>query len=182
MYECGERRRGNDRRSQDLPPPGRDRRRVDRRARPRRAAGVLAAAALGVLFAFGTDLTVEHFGRLVDPSAPGTVAPEDSQSPLQDTAALRNVLTLREEAEALTATEVMLDERASERWIPLIPALEARRIDGSTPARVRRELIALLAHLESVGLRSRTPITGRETNKSANRAAAIPPINASVSN
>lgn len=88
-----------------------------------------------------------------------------------DGAALEAIVRLRQEAEALTATEVLLDERAFDRWIPLIPALEAQRARAGTSRRSRRELTALLHHLAAIGLPSRV-----------SRAAPIPPIHASVSN
>jgi hypothetical protein len=59
---------------------------------------------------------------------------------------------LRDEAEALTAAAVALDEQASLRWRPLRGELAAALVDPVTPELVRSDLHATTAALERLGL------------------------------
>lgn len=69
-----------------------------------------------------------------------------------DPEALARVEALRDEAEALTAAEVALDERAHERWLPRVAKIDEALDDPATPDRVRTELLATIAALECVGV------------------------------
>jgi hypothetical protein len=66
--------------------------------------------------------------------------------------ALRRVEALRDEARALTVAEVVLDERAHERWMPRIAKIEEALDDPGTPDPIRIELLATIAALECVGV------------------------------
>lgn len=59
---------------------------------------------------------------------------------------------LRDEAEALTPTQVLLDERARERWLPLAAELERTLEREAPPEPLRGELQATLAALERTGV------------------------------
>jgi hypothetical protein len=69
-----------------------------------------------------------------------------------DPEALMRVERLRDEAQALTAAEVALDERAHERWMPRIAKIEEALEDPATPDPIRIELLATIAALECVGV------------------------------
>lgn len=69
-----------------------------------------------------------------------------------DPEALARVEALRDEARALTAAEVALDERAHERWMPRIAKIDEALDDPATPDRIRTELLATIAALECVGV------------------------------
>jgi hypothetical protein len=74
------------------------------------------------------------------------------EAPRVDPETLAKVAALRDEAEALTRAEVTLDERAHERWMPRVAAIEAALDDPATPAAIRHELDATISALESVGV------------------------------
>lgn len=74
-----------------------------------------------------------------------------SSQPL-DPALLERAQAWRDAAEALTVAQVELDERAAERWMPRVAAIEQARRDPATPPQLHRELVATLAALERVGL------------------------------
>lgn len=69
-----------------------------------------------------------------------------------DPEALSRVEALRDEAEALTAAEVALDERAHERWMPRVAKIDEALDDPATPDRIRTELLATIDALECVGV------------------------------
>ena len=69
-----------------------------------------------------------------------------------DPEVLARVEALRDEARALTAAEVALDERAHERWMPRIAKIEAALEDPATPEPIRMELLATINALECVGV------------------------------
>jgi hypothetical protein len=69
-----------------------------------------------------------------------------------DPEALSRVEAIRDEAEALTAAEVALDERAHERWMPRVAKIDEALDDPATPDRIRIELLATIAALECVGV------------------------------
>lgn len=74
------------------------------------------------------------------------------REPELDPEALRRVEALRDEARALTAAEVALDERAHERWMPRVAKIDEALDDPATPDQIRTELLATIAALECVGV------------------------------
>jgi hypothetical protein len=66
--------------------------------------------------------------------------------------ALRQAEALLDEASSLTPTEVILDERASERWLPQIADLQRRAEDPWASAAEREALQACLRRLEDLGM------------------------------
>lgn len=83
-----------------------------------------------------------------EPEAPIAAVRESELDP----EALLRVEALRDEAEALTAAEVALDERAHERWMPRVAKIDEALDDPATPDRIRMELLATIAALECVGV------------------------------
>jgi hypothetical protein len=70
----------------------------------------------------------------------------------EDLAALSSAQALLDEVNGLTPTEVLLDERARERWLPQLAALQARARDPDAPAAEREALAAVLRRLEELGM------------------------------
>lgn len=68
-------------------------------------------------------------------------------------ATLTQARSLRDQAEALTPTEVLLDEEAREHWLPLAAEFEQTLARPDTPAPLRRELEATLVALDRAGVR-----------------------------
>jgi len=100
------------------------------------------AGALGVLSAVAVQATRE---------------PQSVPAPIEQVVVSADTLaqarSLRDEAEALTPTEVWLDEAVRERWLPLAADLERTLQHPDTPSALRRELEATLAALERAGVR-----------------------------
>jgi hypothetical protein len=71
---------------------------------------------------------------------------------LADPAGLRRAEKLLDEANSLTHTEVLLDERANERWLVQLADIRQRAEDPATPAAERETLVALLRRLEDLGM------------------------------
>jgi hypothetical protein len=65
----------------------------------------------------------------------------------------RRIEALRDEAEALTPMGAWIDERANERWLPLLPELERMADAPETPSTIRKDVDATLAALGEVGIR-----------------------------
>jgi hypothetical protein len=59
---------------------------------------------------------------------------------------------LLEQARALTPTDVILSERAAERWLPLVGELRRRQHDPLAPPQEREALRATLERLSEIGL------------------------------
>ncbi len=125
-----ERRRTGGRRRSDLPKA--------------RWGGILAACGAGIVVAVVVQLW----------SAPVTVVvPSPVRKVVVPTATLERAQALRDQAEALTPTQVMLDERAQERWLPLLGELEQLQRGPETPRAVQVEVEATLAALSRAGIR-----------------------------
>jgi hypothetical protein len=147
---------GSDRREKrDRRDPGRvgqwdgvDRRRGPRREGDlptpvwRRPLGLALAIALGIASGLALD------SLQAEPKAPVAAVRELELDP----EALARVEALRDEARALTAAEVALDERAHERWMPRVAKIELALDDPATPEPIRTELLATIAALECVGV------------------------------
>jgi hypothetical protein len=133
-YEGPDRRRGP-RREGDLPTPV-----------WRRPLGLAIAIGLGIAGGLALDSLQ---ARPAD--APIAAVREAELDP----EALRRVESLRDEARALTAAEVALDEHAHERWMPRVAKIEAALDDPATPDPIRTELLATIAALECVGVLER---------------------------
>lgn len=73
-----------------------------------------------------------------------------------DPEVLARVEALHDEARALTAAEVALDESTHERWMPRIAKIEEALEDPATPEPIRAELLATIAALECVGVLEHT--------------------------
>jgi hypothetical protein len=130
MLPYGDRRRAAGRRRSDLP--------------RHRWRGLAVAGALGVASAIAVQATQERVPAGLPAPIEQVVVPEDT---------LMQARSLRDEAEALTPTEVLLDERAREHWLPLAGELERTLARPDTPAPLRREIEATLAALDRVGVR-----------------------------
>jgi hypothetical protein len=108
----------------------------------RRPLGLVIAIGLGIAGGLALD------SLQAKPEAPIAAAPERELDP----EALRRVEALRDEALALTAAEVALDERAHERWMPRVAKIDEALDDPATPDPIRTELLATIAALECVGV------------------------------
>jgi hypothetical protein len=133
LYGGVDRRRGP-RREGDLPTPV-----------WRRPLGLAVAIGLGI--AGGLALDSLQAKRSAE-AAPIAAVRERELDP----EALSRVQALRDEAQALTAAEVALDERAHERWLPRVAKIDEALDDPATPDRIRTELQATIAALECVGV------------------------------
>jgi hypothetical protein len=106
--------------------------------------GLTLAGTLGVLSA----LAWQGFVRPEPGSIPATV-----RQVVVPAETMKRARALRDEAEALTPTEVLLDEHARERWLPLAAELE-RTLERERPVEpLRSELEATLAALQRAGVR-----------------------------
>jgi hypothetical protein len=125
----------------------------DRRLGPRRTAdlprpawqrllGPAVAIALGVAAALVFGDRAHQDARAEPTSATASIDPD----------VLAGVAALRDEAEALTLAGVALDERAHELWMPRVANIELALADPETPELIRRDLDAILAALERVGI------------------------------
>jgi hypothetical protein len=108
----------------------------------RRPLGLVLAIGLGIAGGLALDWLQ------VEPEVPIAAVREIELDP----EALSRVEALRDEAEALTAAEVALDERAHERWMPRVAKIDEALDDPATPERIRSELLATIAALECVGV------------------------------
>lgn len=131
-YEGVDRRRGP-RREGDLPTPV-----------WRRPFGLALAIGLGIAGGLALD------SLQAQPAASAPIAAVRERE--LDPEALARVEALRDEAEALTAAEVALDERAHERWLPRVATIDEALDDPATPDQIRTELLATIAALECVGV------------------------------
>jgi hypothetical protein len=134
-YEGADRRRGP-RREGDLPTPV-----------WRRPLGLAIAIGLGIAGGLALDSLQAR------PEA--AIAAAAVREAELDPEALRRVESLRDEAQALTAAEVALDEQAHERWMPRVAKIEAALDDPATPDPIRSELLATITALECVGVLER---------------------------
>ncbi len=117
---------------------------------PRATAGQLTlAACLGLAAALGIQ-AARGSAAGASPVAPGIAA--QIRAERVDDAVLEPIVRLRDDAEALTPAEVLLDERARERWIPVMPELRRQAEDPGQPMLVRMELEATLVALERAGI------------------------------
>jgi hypothetical protein len=105
---------------------------------------------LGLVIAIGLGITagVALDSMEVEPEVPIAAVREAELDP----EALARVEALRDEAQALTAAEVALDERAHERWMPRVAKIDEALDDPATPEPIRNELLATIAALECVGV------------------------------
>lgn len=103
---------------------------------------------LGLAIALGVAVGL-IFNSWASPSAESSPA---SASASIDPEVLAAVEALHDEAAALTAAQVALDEQAHERWMPRVAKIEAALDDPATPEPIRRELVATIAALECVGV------------------------------
>jgi hypothetical protein len=108
----------------------------------RRPLGLVIAIGLGIAGGLALD------SLQAKPEVPSAAMPERALDP----EALRRVEALRDEALALTAAEVALDERAHERWMPRVAKIDEALDDPATPDPIRTELLATIAALECVGV------------------------------
>jgi hypothetical protein len=128
---AGQDRRRGPRREGDLPTPV-----------WRRPLGLTIAIALGIAGGLALDSLQAEPELAIAAVREAELDPE----------ALARVEALRDEAQALTAAEVALDERAHERWMPRVAKIELALDDPATPEPIRIELLATIAALECVGV------------------------------
>jgi len=84
---------------------------------------------------------------------PDPVLPLTSVRVLIPTAtSLAQAQALRDQAEALTPTEVLLEEHARERWLPRLAELEQLGAAPDTAPALRAEVQATLAALRRAGI------------------------------
>ncbi len=115
------------------------------------AAQLAAAALLGLAAALGIQMATHPIHASgANPVAPGIAA--QIRAECVDDAVLQPIVQLRDDAESLTHAEVLLDERARERWLPVMPELRRQAEDPEQPVVVRMELEATLAALERAGI------------------------------
>lgn len=149
---------GADRRAgQDRRDPTRDGRYAgpERRRGPRRQAELPTPVwrqplGLGLAIALGVAAGL-IFNSWPSPSA-DSQPPSTPSSTSIDPEVLAAVEALHDEAAALTAAQVALDEQAHERWMPRVAKIEAALDDPATPEPIRRELVATITALECVGV------------------------------
>jgi hypothetical protein len=108
----------------------------------RRPLGLVIAIGLGIAGGLALD------SLQAQPEIPIAAARESEPDP----EALARVEAIRDEAEALTAAEVALDERAHERWMPRVAKIDEALDDPATPDQIRTELLATITALECVGV------------------------------
>ncbi|PRQ09457.1 hypothetical protein [Enhygromyxa salina] len=178
-----ERRAERDRRARGDLDPARPYGGPERRQGPRRAAelpssiwrqplAIALAVGLGIAAGLVVDaLTRQPSTEIAAGEATNAVQPPDHP----DAEALAGVQALRDEAEALTAAQVELDETSHERWMPRVALIERALEDPDTHPLLRHELTATITALECVGVLAptRAPSAGhlchtRAVNPSTN--------------
>jgi len=89
-----------------------------------------------------------------DPDEPPSAqhAREATPAQIEDAATFSLAEAMLDEVNSLTPTEVLLDERASERWLPQIADLQRRAEDPGTSPAEREALVAVLRRLEDLGM------------------------------
>lgn len=119
---------------------------------PSVTAGQFAIAALlGLGAALGIQIATHPLDVAgANPVAPGIAA--QIRAERVDDAVLEPIVRQRDDAESLTHAEVLLDERARERWLPVMPELRRQAEDPQQPMMVRMELQATLVALERAGI------------------------------
>lgn len=101
-----------------------------------------------------TAVCVQLFANSTATTQPSTIeTPVEAPRVVAARESLADAQRLRDEAEALTPTQVMLDETAHEQWLPTLPQLEQLAGDPQTPPELRTEVEATLAALSEVGIR-----------------------------
>lgn len=114
---------------------------------------LLASAALGVVVAvLMQSIAADAPPQAWAASLAARVPPPSVGSQQLPRFTAAEAAALRDEAEALTPTAVVLDERAGLRWRPLLADLTTAAVDPATPASVRSDLHATCAALERLGL------------------------------
>lgn len=107
---------------------------------------------LGLAIALGVAAGL-IFNSWASPSAESSPASASALASASiDPEVLAAVEALHDEAAALTAAQVALDEQAHERWMPRVAKIEAALDDPATPEPIRRELVATITALECVGV------------------------------
>lgn len=140
----------------------------DRRSGPRRTADlprrkwpdIVISVGLGVLTAVAWQALRGPDANAADAWLAGQIAvvsgeqPPRRRSPAAENEDLdpETLATWRRQADTLTAASVALDERARERWIPRLEALEGALLDAATPESKRIELAHIEARLLATGV------------------------------
>jgi hypothetical protein len=172
-----DRRAERDRRDPSRAAPRRAHGGLDRRQGPRRAVELPSsiwrqplALAVAIGLGIAAGLAVNWFSgpQVADPER-SQPAPAQIEAARVDPDALARVQALRDEAEALTAAQVELDETAHERWMPRVARIEQALEDPSTPALLRDELDATITALECVGVLGDPPLPDLCDTRPVNR-------------